>query len=99
GFAAEPVCSPSGALEAFLQASAARRGLPPIDVGPSTGTSDLRHFVAAGIPCLLYGPGTGFNPHRPDEHYQLDDLPTMILLYLDLIHAWCGAAASVRGAA
>jgi acetylornithine deacetylase len=89
GFATEPVGSPNSEIEAILQASAARLGLPPIDVGPSTGTSDLRHFHHAGIPCLLYGPGSGFNPHRPDEHYHLDDLPTMVLLYLDFIQSWC----------
>jgi acetylornithine deacetylase/succinyl-diaminopimelate desuccinylase-like protein len=27
----------------------------------------MRHFAKRGIPCLLYGPGCGFNPHRVDE--------------------------------
>jgi acetylornithine deacetylase/succinyl-diaminopimelate desuccinylase-like protein len=65
--------------------------MAPIDVGPSTGTSDMRHFSLAGIPCMLYGPGNGYNPHRPDEHYYLDDLPRIILFYLAFVNGWCGA--------
>jgi len=90
GFATEPVQSDTEELEQVLQESATRLGMAPIDVGPSTGTSDMRHFSEAGIPCLLYGPGNGYNPHRPDEHYYLDDLPRIILFYLTLIHEWCG---------
>jgi acetylornithine deacetylase len=89
-FAAEPVKSDTSELERVLQESAARVGLSPISVGPSTGTSDMRHFSAAGIPCMLYGPGNGFNPHRPDEHFFLDDVPRMTLMYLDIVQAWCG---------
>lgn len=89
GFATEPVQSDTGQLEQVLQESAIRLGMPPIDIGPSTGTSDMRHFSRVGIPCVLYGPGNGYNPHRPDEHYYLEDLPRIILFYLDLAHAWC----------
>ena len=78
GFAAEPVRGGGEALEAQLHAAARRAGGPAIAIGPSTGTSDLRHFAAAGIPCLLHGPGAGFNPHRPDEYYELADLGVMI---------------------
>ena len=99
GFATEPVRSATNEFEAHLQASAAALCLPPIEVGPSTGTSDLRHFVSAGIPCLLYGPGAGFNPHRPDEHYHLDDLPLMVHIYLNVIQSWCGLAEPLRRAA
>ncbi|HEV2915729.1 MAG TPA: M20/M25/M40 family metallo-hydrolase [Pyrinomonadaceae bacterium] len=89
GFATEPVRSSTAQLEQSLQESAARLGMAAIDVGPSTGTSDMRHFSLAGIPCMLYGPGNGYNPHRPDEHYYLDDLPRIILFYLAFAHSWC----------
>ena len=88
----DPVASESEALEALLQAAAGATGLAAIDVGPSTGTSDMRHFARRGIPCLLYGPGTGFNPHRPDEYYQLDDLRPMLTLYLEAAVRFCGPA-------
>jgi len=90
GFATEPVQSDTEQLEQVLQNSATRLGMPSIDIGPSTGTSDMRHFSQVGIPCVLYGPGNGYNPHRPDEHYYLEDLPRIILFYLDFIHEWCG---------
>lgn len=92
GLAVEPVCSPPSDLPAALQRAAGAAGLGAVAVGPSTGASDMRHFTAAGIPCLLYGPGRGFNPHRADEHYYLDDLAPMAALFLHLIDDWCGAS-------
>lgn len=89
GFLTEPVQSDSLELVQALQQSVHRVGLTPIEIMPSTGTSDLRHFAQAGVPCLLYGPGKGFNPHRPNEHYYLEELPKMVLCYLDLISNWC----------
>jgi acetylornithine deacetylase len=89
GLSVEPVKSESLELEGILQESALIAGFCPIQFGPSTGTSDMRHFVESGIPCLLYGPGRGFNPHRANEHYYLDDLPTMILAFLELASSWC----------
>jgi acetylornithine deacetylase/succinyl-diaminopimelate desuccinylase-like protein len=90
GLAVEPVRSPTHQLGAVLQKCAADLRMPAIDIGPSTGTSDLRHFAGASIPCLLYGPGTGFNPHRANECYRMADLPTMIQLYLAVAAEWCG---------
>ena len=78
GFCTEPVCGGGDELEARVQAAARASGGPEVAIGPSTGTSDLRHFVAAGVPCLLHGPGAGFNPHRANEYYEVGDLETMI---------------------
>jgi len=93
GFAAEPVSADATLLEAVLQESATSLSMAPITVGPSTGTSDLRHFAAAGIPCLLYGPGDGGNPHRLNEYYKLADLRRIVLLYAEVIRRWCGTSA------
>jgi acetylornithine deacetylase len=90
GFQAEPVSSDVATLAPLLRDCARAAGFGPVEVGCSTGTSDMRHFAAAGIPCLLYGPGSGFNPHRPDEHYRLADLPRMVRLFTDLARGWCG---------
>jgi acetylornithine deacetylase len=87
-FATEPVESDAAELAAALSASARRVGLGPIDGGPSTGTAARRPIVDAGIPCLLYGPGGGASPHRPDERYPLDDLASMVELLGDLIESW-----------
>ena len=89
GFATDPVTATAGDLSALLQVCAQAAQYGPVDVGPSTGTSDLRHFAARGIPCLLFGPGTGFNPHRPDERYDTRDLPRMVGLFVDLAERWC----------
>jgi acetylornithine deacetylase len=92
GLAAEPTRADGHELEEVVVAAAARVGVRNIVPGPSTGTSDLRHFVRAGIPGLLFGPGNGHNPHRPDEHYAVDDLVTMIAIYLEVLRSWCGTA-------
>ena len=89
GFAAEPVSSASEPLRALVRDAAKRNGIADVRIGPSTGTSDLRHFAKHGIPCLLYGPGRGFNPHRPDEHFLLEDLPRMMQVFLDMAIEWC----------
>jgi len=92
GYSVEPAEGGGAELEAALRASVEEAGLPPVTIGPSTGSSDLRHFAAAGIPCLLYGPGSGQNPHRPDEHYETSDLDTMVRLYATLAARWSAAA-------
>ena len=89
GFALEPVRSMSDELEGLLQRCAQQSGIDSVEIGPSTGTSDLRHYVKAGIPGLLYGPGRGYNPHRPDEYFHLEDLQTMISVYWKLAWEWC----------
>jgi acetylornithine deacetylase len=93
GFTAEPVRCATDELRRLLRDAARRNGIPEVRIGPSTGTSDMRHFAKRGIPCVLYGPGRGFNPHRPDEHFLLDDLPFMTKLYLNMIVSWCNAGA------
>jgi acetylornithine deacetylase len=96
GFAAEPVCCASNELRALVRDVALRNGIPAVRIGPSTGGSDMRHFARRGIPCLLYGPGRGFNPHRPDENFLLDDLPFMMKVYLDMAVEWCSVARGDR---
>jgi len=92
GFAAEPVSCATDELRQLVRDAARRNGIPEVRIGPSTGTSDMRHFARRGIPCLLYGPGRGFNPHRPDEHFLLDDLPFMVKVCLDMVVEWCRIA-------
>ena len=92
GFATEPVSCASNTLRELVRCAARHNGIPAVRIGPSTGTSDMRHFARRGIPCVLYGPGRGFNPHRPDEHFLLDDLPFMMKIYLDITAEWCSVA-------
>ena len=85
GFAAEPVRSDSAELEATIS-NAAGRQLPFV---PSTGTSDMRHFVARGIPCVLFGPGDGSNPHRANESFDLSSLTPVIETLQKTVINWC----------
>jgi acetylornithine deacetylase len=94
GFWAKPVCCATDELRALVCETARHNGISGIRIIPSTGTSDMRHFAQRGIPCLLYGPGRGFNPHRADEHFLLDDLPFMMKVYLDIVSWWCNSASS-----
>jgi acetylornithine deacetylase len=89
-FFAESVDAKDTRLENTMQAVAQSMGRPPLGFVPSTGTSDMRHFVARGIPCVLFGPGRGFNPHRADERYHLDDLDWMTQMILGIIQRWTG---------
>jgi acetylornithine deacetylase len=92
GLSAEPTHVDDTRLQDEVIAAARRLAMPEIVPGPSTGTSDLRHFIRAGIPGLLFGPGAGLNPHRPDEHYALADLVPMVALYVEVLRSWCGVA-------
>jgi acetylornithine deacetylase/succinyl-diaminopimelate desuccinylase-like protein len=98
GLAAEPARSASGELEQVVIDASRRAGLPDVAPWPSTGTSDLRHFTRAGIPCVLFGPGTGYNPHRFDEQYLVSDLVRMIAVLLEVLRSWCGDATEHRSA-
>ncbi len=87
-FSAEVVDSDSGALEGVFQSVMRSVGRKPIKFVPSTGTSDMRHFVARGVPCALFGPGRGYNPHRADEHFHLEDLDWMVPVVLGIVRQW-----------
>jgi len=93
-YALEPVSGNGDEIVDRLQSAVAKHGLAPITPSPSTGLSDMRHFVKRGIPCVLYGPGRGYNPHRADEYFHVDDIPTMIRVFLSLIDEWCGSRRS-----
>ena len=84
-FAAEAVRSKSSAIECVISRAAGR----DIAFGPSTGTSDMRHFIRCGIPCVLFGPGRGYNPHRANEHFELRSLKEMTELLTDVALCWC----------
>jgi len=88
----EPVVTRSEPLQAIIAAAAGAAGLGEVGFGPSSGTSDMRHFAARGIPCVLYGPGNGFNPHRPDEYFELSSLKLMAATVFTAVVDWCGSS-------
>jgi acetylornithine deacetylase len=48
-------------------------GIEPTYRGFTAGT-DARHYIAAGIPTVVFGPGTTDVAHQPDESVAWDDL-------------------------
>jgi len=86
GFATEPVRAPAAALESAISTAAGQA----IPFGPSTGTSDLRHFAARGVPAVLFGPGVGQNPHQANESVSLASVANTTEVLARTIDAWCG---------
>ncbi len=84
-FVADAVESESEELEKTISRAAGRK----IAFGPSTGTSDMRHFATRGIPCVLFGPGTGYNPHRADERFHLDSFQPIVEILHKTAMEWC----------
>jgi acetylornithine deacetylase/succinyl-diaminopimelate desuccinylase family protein len=75
------------ALEAVAAAGAEPR------VSGMSGACDMTHFRAAGIPCLVVGPGSSSQAHQPDEHMDLEQLRQGALVYALIACAACEVAA------
>ena len=65
----------------------------PTRVGAPYG-SDLRHYAAAGIPTLQYGPGDVGFAHAADEHVPVADLVTCARVYALLAVRACSTSPS-----
>ena len=55
-------------------AGLAATGLPDVEPRGATYGADSRHFVAAGVPAVLFGPGTIDQAHSPDETIAWDEV-------------------------
>lgn len=61
--------SPDEPVVQTLQASLRDRGLADAPIGATYG-ADNRHYQAAGIPTVVFGPGSIEVAHFPDEHIE-----------------------------
>jgi acetylornithine deacetylase len=66
------------------------QGSPKPDVLGAPYGSDLRHYAAAGIPTLQYGPGDVRFAHALDEHVEVSDLLRCARVYALLALRRCG---------
>ena len=57
-----------------VRAGVAATNLPDVEPRGATYGADSRHFVAAGIPAVLFGPGTIDEAHYPDETISWDEV-------------------------
>jgi acetylornithine deacetylase/succinyl-diaminopimelate desuccinylase family protein len=62
----------------------------PSEVHGMTGACDMTHFRAAGIPCVVVGPGDESQAHQPDEHMDVAELNRGALAYALTAIAACG---------
>ncbi len=62
----------SGIVHAMSAANSAL-GIPPEPIGYNMAT-DGRHFAAAGIPTIIYGPGDPGLAHVPNEWIGIDEV-------------------------
>jgi acetylornithine deacetylase len=67
-------------------------GQAPDVVGGPYG-SDLRHYIAAGVPTVQYGPGDARFAHAADEHVPLADLTRCARVYALMILRECAPTA------
>jgi acetylornithine deacetylase len=66
--------SPDEPVVRAVQDAMAARGLPDTDPRGVTYGADARHYVAAGISTVLFGPGTIEQAHFPDETVHWPDV-------------------------
>lgn len=62
-------------------------------IKPLMAGNDARHFVKAGIPCLLFGPGSMRDAHKPNEKVSLEELVFVTKSIAFTLLDWCGASA------
>jgi acetylornithine deacetylase len=77
---------------AVRAAAAAELGAPPPLVGVPYG-SDMRHFCARGIPCVMLGPAGLELAHAVDERVSVGDLVALARLLVRLLLSPDGARA------
>ncbi|MDQ3694424.1 MAG: ArgE/DapE family deacylase [Chloroflexota bacterium] len=54
--------------------------------------ADIAWFAEAGIPSVLFGPGSGAGAHGVDERVEIDQLVTGAKMLAVMMVAWCGQA-------
>lgn len=64
----------------------------PVETAGFLAVSDIAWFAEAGIPAVLFGPGTGINAHGVDERLEIDQLIAATKALALATIAWCGAA-------
>lgn len=56
------------------------------------GVCDATWYEAAGIPCVIYGPGDLRLAHAADEHVEVDEVVAACRAFALLALDWCGVA-------
>ncbi len=83
-----PFETPAGhpLLAALSAAAAQEAGAPAGEPIGATYATDAGFIHRAGIPAVVFGPGSVTEAHRPDESVPLADLPIAARTYALLAH-------------
>lgn len=76
-------------LGAVAFAAETATGLPPVQTGMVVVT-DLAWLAGAGIPGVIFGPGSADNAHGDHEHIAIADVTQGVFALALAICAWCG---------
>jgi acetylornithine deacetylase/succinyl-diaminopimelate desuccinylase family protein len=74
-----------------MAAAAAAAGLP-VAIEGATYVTDLSWYQAAGIPGVIFAPGSITQAHAPDEYVVVDKLLGATRALALMLLAWCGPA-------
>ena len=88
-FSAAEVSPDSPIAATVRNAHALVAGAEPLVEGVTYG-ADMRHFVEAGIPCVMYGAGDVRVAHHADEFVPIADLMTVATTLCATLLDWCG---------
>ncbi len=65
---------PDEPIVRLLRETAVEHGIDEPTVDGSTGGADSRHYIAAGIPTVMFGPGPTELAHQSDEYVHWEEL-------------------------
>lgn len=62
----------------------------PVKIDGFVAVTDTAWFSEAGIPSVIFGPGTGAGAHGLDERLEIEQLVTGTKILAMMMAAWCG---------
>lgn len=78
-------------VRSLLKAQAAANG-SPAEIQAATYGADMRHFIHAGMPCVMYGAGDVRLAHFTNESVPIDEVKAVTRTLALMIADWCGVS-------
>jgi acetylornithine deacetylase len=88
--------SPEEPVVGALQSAMSEAGLAETTAQGATYGADSRHYVEAGVPTVLFGPGTIEQAHFPNETVHWPDVETARDVLAGTVRAYLGENGEVR---
>jgi acetylornithine deacetylase/succinyl-diaminopimelate desuccinylase family protein len=90
GVSFPPVNTPTDHPGVMALEEAVRSRLGAVEMRGFVAVSDIAWFAEAGVPAVLFGPGSGLGAHGSDERLELDQLVDAAAILALAIVGWCG---------